>query len=137
MSANLTIEVSAAQAREPVTIFKVEGEVNTNSYEQLQARADQEYAAGMRNLVLDLSQVPYVSSAGLRALHHIFMLLRAPTPEESDAAISKGLRDGTFKSPHLKLLNPSPAVREVLKVSGFDMYMQSYDTLQEALDAFA
>jgi len=137
MSANLTIEVSAAQADQPVTLFKVKGEVNTNSYELLQARADQEHAAGMRDLVLDLSQVPYVSSAGLRALHHIFMLLRAPTPEESDAAMSKGLRDGTFRSPHLKLLSPSPAVREILKVSGFDMYMQSYDTLEEALASFA
>ncbi len=137
MSASMMIDVSAAQARVPVTVFTVKGEVNTSNYELLQARADQEHAAGMRDLVLDLSQVPYVSSAGLRALHYIFKLLRAPTPSESNEAMSKGLRDGTFKSQHLKLLNPSPTVREILKVSGFDMYIQCYDTLEDALASYA
>ena len=50
--------------------------------------------------------------------------------------MSKGLRDGTFKSPHLKLVAPNPTVHEVLKVSGFDMYLEIHRNLKEALASF-
>jgi anti-anti-sigma factor len=136
MGSGIQINTSVEQGRVPVTVFHVMGEVNTHTYDQLQAQADQAYAGGMRNLVLDLSEVPYLSSAGLRALHHIFTILRTNAPAESDQAMSQGLRDGTFTSPHLKLVNPNPTVREVLKVSGFDMYLQIYHTVKEAVASY-
>ena len=136
MGSGITINVTTEQGHVPVTVFHVKGEVNTNTYEQLQMQADQAFAAGMRDLVLDLSEVPYLSSAGLRAIHHIFTILRTSAPKESDQAMSKGLRDGTFTSPHLKLVNPNPTVREVLKVSGFDMYLEIYRSVKEAVASY-
>jgi anti-anti-sigma regulatory factor len=136
VSSGLSVVVSVELGRNPVTVFHLTGEVNTNTYEQLQAQAEQAYAEGTRNLILDLKDVPYVSSAGLRAFHHIFTLLRTNTLKESDEAMSKGLRDGTFKSPHLKLVNPNAAVREVLKVSGFDMYLDIYRSVKEAIASY-
>jgi hypothetical protein len=124
------------QARVPVTVMHIRGEINTNTYEQLQIRADEVHDAGARDILLDLTNVPYVSSAGLRAIHYIFTLLRTSAAQESDEAMSKGLRDGTFKSPHLKLLNPTDAVCEVLKVSGFDMYLDIHRNMKEALVSF-
>ena len=136
MSSNVVITESVSQARVPVTIFTVTGEINSNSYRQLQTRADEAHASGMRDLIIDLKNVPYLSSGGLQALHHIFTMLRTDTPQESAEAMSKGLRDGTFKSPHLKLVNPNAAVHEVLKVSGFDMYLEIHRNLKEALASF-
>ena len=136
MSSNLVIAESVSQARVPVTVFQISGEINSNSYMQLQLQADAAHAAGMHNLVLDLKNVPYMSSGGLRALHHIFTILRTDTPQESAETMSKGLRDGTFKSPHLKLVSPNAAVHEVLKVSGFDMYLEIHRNLKEALASF-
>jgi anti-anti-sigma factor len=136
MASDMVINESVQQARVPVTVLKIKGEINTNTFEQLQTQADRACEAGARDMVIDLSDVPYVSSAGLRALHHIFTLLRADTPQESDEAMSKGLRDGTFKSPHLKLVKPNERVQEVLKVAGFDMYLSIYHDLRSALASF-
>jgi hypothetical protein len=48
----------------------------------------------------------------------------------------KGLRDGSCKSPHLKLLKPTPEVVKVLRISGCDMFIESYRDLPAALAAF-
>jgi len=46
------------------------------------------------------------------------------------------LRDGTFKSPHLKLLNPQPAVQQALRMAGFDMFLETHANLEEAVASF-
>jgi anti-anti-sigma regulatory factor len=85
---------------------------------------------------VDLSEVHYISSSGLRALYHIFMLLRGGASTEDDAALKKGLRDGSYKSPNLKLLNPSPSVSQALQTSGFDMFLEIHRRLKEAVASF-
>jgi len=136
MISNLVIVVVDAKGSTPVTVFHMHGRIDTNTYEQLQIKADEAYLNGTHNLLLDLSEVEYVSSAGLRAIHHIYTTLRDTSADESDEAVTQGIRDGTYKSPHLKLLNPSRDVREVLKVSGFDMYIEIFKNLQEAIASF-
>lgn len=136
MSTQMSLTVSQEQGQVPVTVFHIKGEINVNTYEELQAKAQEAHAAGMRSLLLDLTDVTYISSAGLRAIHYLFTMLRTGAPGESDAAISKGLRDGTFKSPHLKLLNPAPDILEVLKTAGFDMYLEIHHDLQSAIASF-
>lgn len=132
----MEISVSHQQGRVPVTIFHVKGDIDHSSYEQLEDAAQQAHTAGTHNLLLDLAEVPYVSSAGIRALTQILNLLRTDTPQESDAAVSQGLRDGTFHSPHLKLLKPTPRVQNVLKMMGADMLVETYTDLQAAIASF-
>ena len=132
----MDIEVSQAQGQKPVTVFHIRGEINIASYQQLEQQARDAHAAGMHDLILDLSNVPYVSSAGIRALDNIFKLLRTDAPEESSEAMRKGLRDGTFKSPHLKLLNPSPRVLEALTIAGVDMLLEVHQNLEAAVASF-
>jgi anti-anti-sigma factor len=134
--ADLQITVSQEQGRVPVTIFHLTGAVNADSYEKLENKAGEVIRAGAQALLLDLSQVTYMSSAGLRALHTIFMMMRTEAPDESDEAIREGVTAGTFKSSHLKLLNPRPPVLDVLKMSGFDMYLEIHDKLNEAVASF-
>jgi len=66
----------------------------------------------------------------------LFTMLRGDTPAESDAAMKQGLRDGTFKSPHLKLVNPTRHVREVLSMAGLDMFLEIHPNLKDALASF-
>ncbi|MBI1876724.1 MAG: STAS domain-containing protein [Chloroflexi bacterium] len=137
MASEFQITISQQQGRVPVTVFHIEGDViDVNSYEQLEAQARTAFEAGARNLLLDMTKVKYISSAGLRALHAIFVMLRADTPSESDETMKKGLMDGSFKSPHLKLLNPSPAVLETLRVMGFDMFLEVHRNLKDAIASF-
>ena len=132
----MDITVSQEQGRVPVTVFRLKGDLNVNSHQALEARAREAHQAGAQNLVIDLSEVPYVSSAGIRAINAIFNLLRADTPAESDETMKKGLRDGTFKSPHLKLVGPSRSVLEVLNMAGVDMFLEIHRDLTDAVAAF-
>ena len=132
----LSISTEELQGRVPVTIFHLKGDLDGNTYEQLQKKADEVFQAGTRHLILDLSQVPFISSAGIRGLHYVFNLLRTDSVSESDQAISKGLRDGTFKSPHLKLLSPNQNVANLLKVTGYDMFLEVHYNSNEAVKSF-
>ena len=130
----MEIVVSHEQGRVPVTVFHVKGTVT--SEDELQACARSEFEAGTRNLLLDLTDVPYMASAGLRALHHIYTLLRSDAPGESDEAVRRGIAAGTFMSPHLKLLKPSKHVLEVLKSTGYDMFLEIHQDLKRAVASF-
>jgi len=132
----MDIEVSQEQGRRPVTVFHIKGEINITTYEQLEQKAREVFNTGTRDLLLDLTEVTYISSAGIRALNNIFKLLRSDAPEESDEAMRKGLSDGTFKSPHLKLQGSSPRVLEVLKIAGVDMLLQIHQNRKDALASF-
>ncbi len=128
--------VTQEQGRVPVTILHVKGDVNSATADEFQAQAQQAYDDGARDMLIDLSEVSLLSSAGLRALHSIFNMLRSESPDESDEVIRKGLTDGTFKSPHLKLLNPNQNVSQVLHMAGYDMFLEIHDDLQKAIASF-
>jgi hypothetical protein len=130
----MDIVVSHEQGRVPVTVFHIKGSVTGD--EQLQNLAQEHHATGTRNVLLDLTEVPYMSSQGLRALHYMYTLLRSGTPEESDEAVSSGIAAGTFTSPHLKLLKPSKHVLEVLKATGYDMFLEIHDDYKQAIASF-
>jgi anti-anti-sigma factor len=136
MSSGLNINVESKQGRVPVTVFRIKGDIDGNTYEQLQAQANASYQSGTRHLLLDLSDVPYISSAGIRAFHYIFNLLRSDPAVEGDDTIRQGVRDGTFISPHLKLLNPNAGVTRVLGMSGYDMFLEIHKDLEAALRSF-
>ena len=130
----MDVSVSHAQGKVPVTIFRITGAVTDN--QELEALAQTAHDDGARSIVLDLTDVPYMATAGLRALHAIFVLLRADTPEESDDATKIGIAAGTFMSPHLKLVKPSAHVLEVLKAAGYDMFLEIHRDVDQAVASF-
>jgi anti-anti-sigma regulatory factor len=105
------------------------------TYLQLQDAAQQAIDGGARDLLLDLTATRYISSAGLRALNAIFVALRDASGENPDL-VGQGLRDGIYRSPHLKLLSLSPDVARVLNTAGFDMFLDSYGDLRSAVASF-
>lgn len=132
----MEINVTQEQGRVPVTVLHVKGDVNASTADEFQARAQKAYDEGARDMLIDLSEVALLSSAGLRALHNIFNMLRTESPEESDEAVRKGLADGTFKSPHLKLLCPKRNISQVLRMAGFDMFLEIHDNRKKAVASF-
>ena len=130
----MEIVVSQEQGRVPVTVLHVKGDINTETYDQLQKQAEQALQAGTRYLLLDLTEVPYVSSYGIRAISHVFTLLKDRSQDKD--VVSKGLRDGTFKSPYLKLFNPTPQVLKVLTTAGIDMFLEIHMDRGRAIASF-
>lgn len=135
MASNMQIKVSQEQGRVPITIFQIQGDIDVYSYEELKTKAEEAHEAGMRHLLLDLTEVRYVGSTGLRAFHQIFNMLRDASPED-DKAMKQGLKDGSYKSAHFKLLNPSPDVTEVLTTTGFDMFLEIHKDRKKAIASF-
>ncbi len=128
----MEISTEKLEGRVPVTVFRISGDFNRG--EPLKSKAVEAFEDGARNMLIDLSDVPYASSAGLRALHEIYNLLRDSS--ETSAAVSQGLREGSYHSPHLKLLKPSKMVVEVLKMTGFDMFLEIFKDEKKALASF-
>jgi anti-anti-sigma regulatory factor len=87
---------------------------------------------------VDLSHAPFVSSAGLRALHTLFNELRSRNPDANlnDEQIKRGISAGTYKSPHLKLLNLSPETKTAFETSGFDMFIDTFTDRKAAIASF-
>lgn len=135
MSADFSITTEEMMGKTPITVFHIRGDIDSNSYLQLQGAAEEAHRAGMRNLLLDLTEVNFISSAGLRAIHVVYNMLRDPVAE-SDETINQGIRDGSYKARHLKLLNLSGNAEVALKTAGFDMYLQSFKDLKAALASF-
>lgn len=132
----MEIIVSQQKGRVPVTVFHVKGDIGAETFEQLEEQAKQAIESGSRYLVLDLAEVPFVSSYGIRGISRIFTWLRDQTAGEDDGSLSSGLRDGTFKSQHFKLANPSPQVLKVLTTTGIDMFLEIHPDVDKAIASF-
>ena len=125
----MEIIIAQEQGRMPVTVMHIDGSLNAVTSDQFQARALEAIEAGHRDLLLDLQKVPYLSSAGLRVINVIYARLN---PDSSGT----GVLTGKMKSPHLKLLNPTPRVLQVLQMAGYDMFLEIHQDLRDALASF-
>ena len=132
----MEIAVTQQQAGRPVTVFTVTGTVDSATFQQLEQQARDAHAAGMHDLVLDLKGVDYVSSAGIRALNNILKMLQTDSPEDSPEAMSQGLRDGTWKSKHLKVAGANKYISEAFKIAGMDMLIEMYADAKKAVASF-
>jgi hypothetical protein len=130
----VVIVVSHDEGRVPVTVFRLEGDLAGE--ELLQSEAQQAFEAGTRYLLLDLRKVPFITSAGLRAIHYVYELLRSDSPEESDEVVRKGIVSGSYTSGHLKLLKPTKTVMKSLSVGGYDMFLEIHKKYANAIASF-
>jgi anti-anti-sigma regulatory factor len=132
----MEIVITGVSGAAPVTIFRIRGNLNADTYGQLQEQARQAVERGTRYIVLDLADVPYMSSAGLRVINYLFHAMRTDADEDSDAAIRIGMKAGTYRSPHVKLARPTPRVNEILNLAGINLFIEIYDDLQAAIGSF-
>ena len=132
----MQLKISTENARVPVTVVHVEGNIDSLSYESFLSGMEESINGGAHHLLIDLSHVPFLSSAGLRALNILLDRLRTLTPDVSDEEMRKGINAGTYKSPHLKLLNPTRESLTTLTSSGFSMFIDIFQDLKSALASF-
>ena len=136
----MDIHVSQEQRTVPVTILKVDGQLDGQTYQDLIAKAKELYAAGARDFLMDLSDLTYISSAGLVALHSIALLVKGeelPDTESGWSAYrSVGRTTAAGLQTHIKLFNPREEVRNVLDMVGFGNVFQIFTDREEALKSF-
>jgi anti-anti-sigma factor len=136
----MEISVTQAQGRVPVTILHLAGRIDASNYQSVVEKAKQLYDAGARDLLMDLSEVSFISSAGIVALHRTAMLFRGEKVDEEESgwnaihAIDRDRASATQE--HVKLLNPRPDVDHTLELVGFKGYFDFFTDLNVAVSAF-
>jgi len=136
----MEITVSQEQGRISISVIKVSGQLDGQTYESLIAKAREVVEGGTRNILLDLSDLTYISSAGLVSLHTIALMTRGeelPDPQQGWSALKSmdRSRDGGMQK-NLKLLNPRPEVTSVLDMVGFSAFFEVFTDKQKAIDSF-
>lgn len=138
----LTTHVEFVQEPTAVTILRLVGELDGSNYRTLINQAKTLYDQGTRNLLLDLSELRFMASSGLVALHAITGILHGAPPPDPDAgwsafhAISHDKEARTAPEEKCKLLTPQPRVYKTLETTGFDQILAIYQDQATALASF-
>ena len=136
----MDIAVSEQQGKVPVTILKLDGQLDGQNYQTLIAKAKDLFQEGARDFILDLSDLTYVSSAGLVALHSVALLVKGEALPDTDQGWSTYRSLGRTSSAglqnHIKLLSPREEVRSVLDMVGFANVFAIFTDLDEAVKSF-
>ncbi len=117
----------------PVKVLHLSGNLDGETQAKLVEAARLEQAAGTRFLLIDLSGVDFIASAGLGALHNIYKMF---TPSDVVEAWEKEKHGEPYKSPYMKLAGASPSVYFVLNLAGFLQNIPIYPDLDGALKSF-
>jgi anti-anti-sigma factor len=118
----ITSEQIQRQGKDTVTAFHLRGWLDAQSENQLFTAAHEVYAAGARLLILDLTEIDMLTSAGMRAIQKVYKLF---TQADQDT-----------KTARMKLCNAPPSVYHVLGITGFLQTMPMYESLQAAFDSY-
>ena len=100
-----------------VTVFVVDGRVDTQGAVVMDKTLQAAVAQGKYKLVMDMTDVTYISSAALRSLADI---------------LTKSKKAGG----DLKLVALSSKIMRVFRIIGFDKYFSIYDTVEAAQAAY-
>ncbi len=136
----MEITVSTQQGSVPVTVVQPHGDVDASNFSQLISKIESLQKEGARDFILDLSDVPLMSSAGLVALHSIAIMLRGETPTDPQSgwaalkSIDRSREAGMQK--HVKLLQPQQYVAETFDKAGFTMFFEIFSDVQQAVASF-
>jgi len=122
MKSDLRISSEQMQVDVPVTVLHLRGWLDAQSEGQLLESARTSYDGGARYLLIDMSELDTLTSAGMRALQKCFQIF---TPKEDQ-----------FKVAHLKLCNAPPQIYNVLGITGFLQNIPMYESMEAALQSF-
>ena len=134
----MELTVSIHQANEPVAVININGNVDASNYVEIVNKAQEIYNNPVRNLILDLSEVPFISSAGLVAIHKI-ALIYSGGKQEVEQEGKETRPDFTHHAnarKRVKLLNPQPGVDKTLETTGLKLFFKVFNDLDTALKSF-
>jgi anti-anti-sigma factor len=128
----MEITVNLQQANEHVAVMRLQGSIDASNFVQIVDKAQEIYQNPAHNLILDLSEVPSISSTGLAAIHKI-ALLYSGVPDQMK---HPDMTHNSNARKHLKLLSPQPDVEKTLESAGLKLFFKVFHDLDSALQSF-
>jgi anti-sigma B factor antagonist len=110
------MEISVTKSQD-VTVVEMTGDIDGNSAPSAQAQVLPLAEPGAR-IILDMSKVPYMSSAGLRMLLVVYRTVKS--------------RGG-----NVVLVGLSEELRDTMALTGFLDFFEHYDTIDQGMAALA
>jgi len=104
----------AVQAENNCLVIKATGRLDTNTASEFKQRCDDCFSVTVKKIILDFSQLEYISSAGLRCILSMANKLRA-------------------NGGSLVLCGLSGLVEEVIRISGFDNFLPNFADVGHAM----
>jgi len=136
----MDISVSQESGRVPVTVIKLDGQLDGQNFQELITKAQELHSAGTRDFLLDLSDLTYISSAGLVALHSVALMARGEELPDLEGGWSTyrsmGRTTEAGVQKHVKLLNPRNEIMGVLDMVGFSGVFEIFTDREEAVKSF-
>jgi anti-anti-sigma regulatory factor len=138
----MDITVEHVQAAVPVTVIKLDGELDARYYMDVIIEAKKLYDTGTRDLLIDMSDLLFMASSGLVALHSIAFIMRGENPPDPEVGWSSfrpvrtHVEHETVYEEHCKLLSPHPRVDHTLEMAGFKEIFELFDDREEAVRSF-
>ncbi|MGD8483724.1 MAG: STAS domain-containing protein [Thioalkalispiraceae bacterium] len=117
MSSQLHIAVGDEGSSTPIKVLYLKGDLDASTHKDVETKANELIGEGSTNILIDLGDVSYMGSAGLRALN----------------SISKSVAES---SGQFKLANPSESVSKVMKTLGFEQFFDIHDSVDTAIGNF-
>jgi anti-anti-sigma factor len=108
------MKISTSSAGKEVILIEVEGEVDAHTARKLDQTLNDLLAQGHSRLVLDVSHMGFVSSAGLRT-------------------ITFAQREAQQQGGEVRVFGLNAQIRRVFEMAGLDDCVQLSDTRQQAL----
>jgi anti-anti-sigma factor len=136
----MEITVSTQQGAVPVIVIQPHGDVDASNSAGLVSKVESLQKDGAQDFLLDLSDVPFMSSAGLVALHSIAIMLRGEKAIDMQSgwaalkSIDRSRESGIQK--HVKLLSPQQYVADTFDKAGFTQFFQIFTDLKKAVASF-
>jgi anti-anti-sigma factor len=111
------VKISKSVTKSGIVLLEVEGEVDAHTARKLDQALKDLLAQGHSRLVLDASQMGYISSAGLRVVLFAH-------------------REARQLGGEVRLFGLNAQVRRVFEIAGFDKLLCISDTRQEAMEGW-
>jgi len=128
----MEITVTLQQASEPVAVMRPQGSIDASNFVQIVDKAREIYQNPAGKLILDLSEVPSISSTGLAAIHKVALLYSGV----SETMMHPDLTHNSNARKYVKLLSPQPEVEKALETAGLKLFFKVFRDLESALKSF-
>lgn len=113
----IEISITKVGTRRDIALFRVKGYIDTQTCSEMLTQITRVLREGIYHLIVDMSQVNYVSSAGWGVF----------------VGEIKGIREN---GGDLKIVEMIPEVHDVFEMLEFNRILDAYESLEEAIDDF-
>jgi anti-anti-sigma regulatory factor len=132
----MEISISIEQTTdEPIAVMRLKGDINATNFMQIVDKAREIYKNPARKLIIDLNEVPSISSTGLVAIHKI-ALIYSGVPQDVEANENPDFTHSSHARKYVKLLHPQPEVDKALETAGMKLFFKIFDDLESAVKSF-